>query len=911
MAASLGSNPLILTINQRLARHLLFQYSKQQKSSGKEVWETPQIIEISSWFKSKWLQLNTDHFLLSEIQSVKIWESIIKGYPGNGKSTVRKKIINQLSLLNLRAAAKKASDAYKLITEHRISIPSDPLLLSTENNLFLTWMEQYKIILIKKKAIDPVVLIDLVKEGMENKNIHIPDFVQLYGFEEITPQLQIWLDFLRFQQKKVILKNNPTKNHSRLNKDIIKNKNIEIYSFNDLKDECRNCANWVRSIYSKGQNIGIIVPELEKYRRPLYKELSSNLIPESIFPGKTIEAPFDISLGTPLSDEGMIQIILELLSTEKELPVNKILHLVNSPHIKSGKNNYNDRKELEIKLQKEGFLNVNIERLKNFYGPESSSEIKKLLQVMIEFINITDNKLPSLWAKYFSKILKDLGWMIDPSKNLSSKELQCLMVWNECLDELASLDMFTEKISRHSILKELKEITKKKLFQIKTKEQPIQVLSLLESIGISFDHIWIMGCHSDCIPAKPNPNPFIPINIQKKLQLPHSNSKRELQFSEQTLYRLVDSSQNIIFSYPEWEKNNKKQITSLLNIISNTKKEFAYTKSYRVRDRIKPLNQIEVWEDNSKVLPSPSELENLTRNGLKNGYRVLQNQAACSFKSFVAHRLHVNDYKISTIDYDSRERGILIHKALQLFWGKHKTRSVLKNLITSNMLKGELQTKVKEAIRGVNMQVIGQHHFMTMEQERTVDLLLNWMDQEILRPDFEVKHIEKNELIVIGNLRLNLRIDRIDITSEGEQILIDYKTGSTNTNTWFMERIQDPQLPLYTIKSSPTAIAFAHISKGSLKWKSIWNPIISNPFPEKSKVKIPLNIEEEIGWPNWSSLLKFWEIKLKELADNFMEGQIVTNPINQDETCRNCNYAMLCRIGENASDVNRLENTDV
>ena len=127
------------------------------------------------------------------------------------------------------------------------------------------------------------------------------------------------------------------------------------------------------------------------------------------------------------------------------------------------------------------------------------------------------------------------------------------------------------------------------------------MLSLFESIGISFDHIWIMGCHSDCIPAKPNPNPFIPINIQKKLQLPHSNSKRELQFSEQTLCRLVDSSQNIIFSYPEWEKNINKQITSLLNIISNTKKEFSYTKSHRVRDRIKPLNQIEVWEDNSKI----------------------------------------------------------------------------------------------------------------------------------------------------------------------------------------------------------------------------------------------------------------------------------------------------------------------
>ena len=122
MAAPLGRDPLILTINQRLARHLLFNHSKQQKSSGKKAWETPQIIEFNSWFKSKWIQLNTDHFLLSEIQSIKIWESIIINFSANEKSTVRKKVINQWSILNLREAAKKSSEAYKLITQNIYSV---------------------------------------------------------------------------------------------------------------------------------------------------------------------------------------------------------------------------------------------------------------------------------------------------------------------------------------------------------------------------------------------------------------------------------------------------------------------------------------------------------------------------------------------------------------------------------------------------------------------------------------------------------------------------------------------------------------------------------------------------------------------------------------------------------------------
>ena len=78
MAASTGRNTLVLTINQRLARNLLFKHSEEQNKSGQKVWETPQIFELRTWLKSNWLSSNPDHFILSEIQSIKIWESIIK-----------------------------------------------------------------------------------------------------------------------------------------------------------------------------------------------------------------------------------------------------------------------------------------------------------------------------------------------------------------------------------------------------------------------------------------------------------------------------------------------------------------------------------------------------------------------------------------------------------------------------------------------------------------------------------------------------------------------------------------------------------------------------------------------------------------------------------------------------------------
>ena len=910
MAASLGRDTLILTVNQRLARHLLFKHSEKQKITGEKVWETPKTTDIKSWFKSQWFISNSDQFLLSEIQSIKIWESIILKYFKNKRSTDRKRILSKWTLLNIRSAAKRASEAYSLITEYRITISSDPLFLNKENELFLKWLKEYQLILRQNKAIDQAVLIDIIRDGMKNKITVVPEEIELYGFEEITPQLKIWLDFLRSQNKKVTLNPSTSGSHSLLNKDILKKKNIEIYSFNDLKDECRNCANWVRAISKKGQTIGIIVPQLEKYRRQLHKELTSNLTPKSIFPGENIEPPFEISLGTPLSKEGMIQVVFEVLSIQMNSSVDKLLNIINSPYIKSGRCNENERSKFQSKLVREGFLNVNIEHITTFLDQESPSELNRLLDLLIDLAKNNENQSPSLWTKLFSKILKNIGWMYGSEKSFSSREIQCLNSWNECLDDLASLDIFSEEILRHEIIKELQEITNKKLFQVKTKEQSIQVLDLFESTGMKFDKLWIMGCHSDCIPSKPNPNPFIPIDLQKQLQLPHSNFKQELKYTEQALSRLVSSSQSIIFSYPDWEQENKKQITPLLSFIPQTKTKFPYTKSYRVRDLIKPLDQIELWEDKLKIPPSHYEIEEFTTNGLRAGYKVIQNQADCSFKAFVANRLQADDFAFSVIDFDTRDRGILIHKVLQIFWQKHKTRSALQNLKSSNTLITELENATRISMKTTSSRIGKQSYFKKMEQDRTVSLLIRWMDQELLRPEFEVKFVEKNESIVIKKLKLNLRIDRIDLTPEKNKILIDYKTGAINSNSWFKDRMEDPQLPLYTLKSPSNGLAFANISKDNLKWISIYDPIISNPFPKQPNLKIPADLQVDIEWPNWNNLISFWKKNINKLADEFTLGEIVINPIKKNETCRNCGYSTLCRIGESASEENSREKRD-
>ena len=277
MVSPIGRDNLILTVNHRLARHLFLNHSNNQKHIGKKVWETPRIYEIRSWFKSTWLDSNPDYFLLSELQSLKIWESIIKKFSANDQTQSITKHTKEWELLNSYSAAKQASNAYRIIKEYRLSISSNPLLLNTENSIFLEWINKYQDFMTKIKAVDPADLIDVVHQRMKENLISIPKLIQLKGFEENTPQLTAWLDFLKSNKANVI--ENSFQKKINLSEQInIKNKNIQIHSFTDLKGESRNCANWIRSIYRKGKSIGIVVPELDKYRQTLHKEIFTNLM---------------------------------------------------------------------------------------------------------------------------------------------------------------------------------------------------------------------------------------------------------------------------------------------------------------------------------------------------------------------------------------------------------------------------------------------------------------------------------------------------------------------------------------------------------------------------------------------------------------------------------------------------------
>ncbi len=875
MDSPIQLDQLVLTANSRLSRWLLLQYSQTQIQNNLSIWETPNIFSIDHWLNETWVQSWPDNYQISNHQSLKLWERIIKNESKNKK----------WDLLHLRGAAQLAAQAYSLIIKYRVPESKVDFEYTEETKAFWHWKSNYEFQLRNLKAVEPATLMDLIKQDMEHGKISIPKKICFAGFDEITPQLQDWINYLI--SKNVIVNYYPSQPDLKIkaNTNLNPLSKRTIQNFDTQKQECNQCARWVRSIYRPGKTIGIVVPDLAKYEIDIKVEFRSELFPKMVFPWEKGELPFNISLGTSLSKEPMIQIAVLLISLDQEtIPFNSLYSILTSTYIK-GSNEFTLKVNIDKKLRKERRLIISLKSLqKEFF--ELPSKSQQVFESITSWIGNKGFNLPSVWAQNFSDLLKGLGWPYgDNSENFDNIAL--LDAWKNCLEELSSLDSIESKIPRNRAVSILKIIIEEKIYQTKSLEESIQILGILESTGMTFDYLWVMGLHADTLPTTPYPNPFIPFHLQKSRDLPHSSPEREQRYSEEMLTRLLKSSPNVVLSYPIWDADTQLRISPLIADLE-TNNSFPQTlKSHKLINKLIKQDET-IWEKDIPNIPLSDE----EKKNLRGGHSILKDQAKCPFRAFAIHRLKINSREMPMVDADSLMRGNLVHKLLENFWREVKSSEALYKLNQSNILNSKIERIVEKTINE-KTHLTNQTFFSELERDRLISLLDEWLILELQREPFTAKHLENRTKINLKGLEFNLQIDRVDQTDTGKNILIDYKTGNPKTD-WYHTRIQEPQIPLYTLTSEikPDAVCFATVNKGKNKFLGI----------SKSKTLIPgldtFKYTKHIGHDTWENLLKTWEANLNQLTENFINGNYEIDPWNLNQTCRNCHLSSFCRINE-------------
>src|SRR5258708_19150939 len=98
-------------------------------------------------------------------------------------------------------------------------------------------------------------------------------------------------------------------------------------------------------------------------------------------------------------------------------------------------------------------------------------------------------------------------------------------------------------------MSQLKKLCSDTLFQPETSDTPIQILGVLESAGIGFDHLWVSGLTDEAWPLRAQANPFIPVALQKKAGIPPASAESSLALDRRITEGCARAADEVVFSF--------------------------------------------------------------------------------------------------------------------------------------------------------------------------------------------------------------------------------------------------------------------------------------------------------------------------------------------------------------------------
>ena len=871
--SALADGALVLTVNKRLFRHLRDSFDQQMLAEGKCVWSTPQIISYEAWLSQCLSALGEEWRLLSTQQQQCLWEQeIITSTRGS-----------HLELLQLSKTAEKALQAHHLLNQYDLSLEDQQL--TEDQKIFYSWQQKYLHRCQQHQWLDHSDLPGRIISALEQGQIKTPEQVFFLGFDQFSPKLLQLIDTLRSNGTCC---------------EVMTTESGEVkttcFAAQDSLSECEAAARWARHLLDNGaDSIGVVVPDLQSRRRQIERIFRQQIDPTATISLDDELSIFSLSLGGGLADQGVVHAALEFLGVERQISLEQISFLLRSPYLGGAEQEADARAQFDKKLR--SFRQQNF----TLTGLISLLAEKPELNVFLDFVKSVNNRqqikdmvLPGVWAVRFAEELHALGWPGD--RSLLSSEYQAIKVWQEkAFLTLTSLDQLLPPMNRRRAYSLLCRISQDIEFQLEGPTGPVQVVGLLESSGLNFDHLWVMGIGENVLPARPQPNPFIPLKLQQQHDMPHASSARELQFSEQVIERLKAASPDIVFSYPLRDGDCNLRPSPLIADATTL-----------------ILPQLAGFQDLSSLMQSTqNKLESLDdwrgpkldRCLVEGGTRLLKDQAHCPFRAFFHHRLHTQGFSDPIPGISPMTRGDLVHLALEKIWKRLQSHADLLELDEDQRVElVQRQVAVTFEAYFKNRSKPAEQ-LLKLEIDRVAILVTEWLESvEMKREFFRVLATEQQSVEKIGALKIKYQVDRIDQLENGERIVIDYKTGSDlHAEDFLSKPLIEPQLPIYAVADSETVVdgvVFAKLRRGECRLIGL---VREKGLLGRVRDLTSYDQAGNLGLADWNELLHFWRQQLDQLADDFVAGEAMVKPYDLVKSCQYCDLSGICRIQETST----------
>lgn len=817
---------LIVTPNRRLATFLKQQIAQ---TLPHDAIYTKTILSWQDWLDALW-ELHHEAIVpdnpkqrLSDWQAQLIWQNLT-GHTGE---------INA-----------QARQAYQLVAHWQCDV-DDWAFHKHEVDTFLSWRSQYQSHCDEKGLLDPADIPGLVAKAWSSDAIKTPRELTLYHFDEFTP---IQKHLLKILEQKGCRIDNQTNNEQI--------QPFEFIACTDSTEQLRRAANFAKQHLASTPKrpIGIVVPDIQTQWENLVDVFNET------FP---TEKPFNISSGQALGVHPIVQVGMFCLQQVE------LSHVIGSPFIQGGVSEQFERARFDERLSRYEKAGLPISfMLTQKSIPQGLKEVLTCVQ-QYTFEQNNLKRKPSEWIAVIFDLLK--RWGYPGERTLDSEAYQAVKHFYSLISELASLDTVIDSIGLFDCLTLLRQRLHKTIFQGESQNKPIQVLGVLEAAGMNFSALWVTDMSNDKWPAKPSPNPFIPIQLQQAQDMPHASFARELQFARTMMQRFLTSADTIVMSYAK-HADDSDMLNLPTPLIDLNESIDATPLAPTLAQAVFALNETQPAPDD-KGLPIQSE-------SVKGGASLFNAQSLCPFKAYATYRLQANRPTRAVYGLSARVKGTMIHAILEDMWRELKTHQAL-NALPEKDFQSMLQAKIHDAL--TSLQPALNQAAYEIEQQRLTILLSNWFAFERERGPFTIESLESCQTVNFQGLEVTLRIDRID-RLENKLCIIDYKTGQVSINEWEHERLGEPQLPLYACVSDerPAAIALASLRKDKLEIKGMGH--IDVPGVTQLDAK------------DWQDQCTTWEKQLARLANEFKQGHSEVDPKQGYQTCQYCDLQPLCRI---------------
>lgn len=871
----------VLVASNRLAQRMQYEFARRRVRTGAGAWESPDIVPLSAWLERTWNETRRfapdELLLLSPAQALCVWRRIIadSGYGAN--------------LLHPGAVARQALDAWETLCAWRLPPARPDRLQSEDVRAFAHWAGLYAAHCAERGWQDPAGLAGQLQSAFATGAIAAPARLALIGFDAPEPQLIALTETLKARGSAIEWIAPGTRSPA-----------VRAQGYADRRAEIRGAAQWVRTLIGErpGATVGVVMPDLAAARRTVEYEFDDALMPGALLqPPDGATRPYSIALGNPLAGYPVIAAALLVLRALLErVPVHEIGRLLRSPFLGDAEAEGPDRAALDAWLRRRGGFHYDLNSLvlsvDRFHSKHGKCErLLGRLRSCAEFLRAARRtQSTAAWAQLYSQVLKLIGW---PGQRApDSDEYQCLQSWHDALSELASLDPLLPRQGAAPALAELQRIAMQQRFQPRTGEAPVQIIGMLGAAGMQFDHLWIMGMQQELWPGRAQPNPFIPIRVQREQRMPHASPEIELAHARAVTVSLIASASEVVLSHPRNDGDRPLRPSPLIA---------AYLRDASVPaedGRTSYAAAIQATRASDLLLDqrAPSVPDDRVQAG---GAALFRDQAACPFRSFARHRLRARAPEEVDAGLGAQERGSLVHRAMQGVWEALQSHAGL-TAAGDEKLDEVINAAADAALNWIRGRRAGglAPRFAQLERARLRRILREWLAYESGRPPFAVESCEREQQARFAGLQIRIRMDRVDRLADGRHALIDYKTGEAKSSAWLGERPDEPQLPLYAVAGGVevAAAAFAQIQTGTARFSGVSAEPDALPGVEALAASKTFR---EFG--NWENLLDHWRTVLTRLADEFRAGDARVMP-KGPQTCRLCDLHALCRVHETGAD---------